>query len=79
MHDMDVIDRDWKDWPDDKRLSVGQVAWMLKVGCQHVRRLIRQGRLGAKRQGHVYKIPVRCLKKYLRRQKAVKALRKAKR
>ena len=74
MRDMDVMASDWRKWPDDKRLSVRDVAWMLRVGCQRVRKLIRGGRLTARREGHIYKIPVICLKKYLDRQKEIRTL-----
>ena len=78
MPDTDVIPKDWRDWPDDKRLSVRRVAWMLDVGRAHVRRLIRQKRLGAARVGHIYKVRIVDLRKYLDRQKEIGKLRKGK-
>jgi excisionase family DNA binding protein len=50
---------------DDRLLTVGEVAAMMRVSTMTVYRLIKSGELGAIRIGRGYRIPQRDVERYL--------------
>ena len=50
---------------DDRLLTVGEVAAMMRVSTMTVYRLIKSGELGAFRIGRGYRIPQRDVERYL--------------